>query len=67
MESSLGSKGALAETITRPYKAKLIHHHAPWKTREAIKLATLESASWFNHHRVADSLVYMLPPEGEAN
>jgi len=24
------------------YKAELIHHRAPWKTKEAVELATLE-------------------------
>jgi hypothetical protein len=43
----LRSKGdsydnALAETINGLYKAELIHRRAPWKTREAVELATLE-------------------------
>jgi len=32
----------LAETINGLYKAELIHRRAPWKTREAVELATLE-------------------------
>lgn len=47
IEPSVGSKGdsydnALAETINGLYKAELIHRRAPWKTREAVELATLE-------------------------
>ena len=47
VEPSVGSKGdsydnALAETINGLYKAELIHRRAPWKTREAVELATLE-------------------------
>ena len=47
VEPSVGSKGdsydnALAETINGFYKAELIHRRAPWKTREAVELATLE-------------------------
>jgi len=32
----------LAETINGLYKAELIHRRAPWKTKEAVELATLE-------------------------
>lgn len=47
IEPSVGSKGdsydnALAETINSLYKAELIHRRAPWKTVEAVELATLE-------------------------
>ena len=47
IEPSVGSKGdsydnALAETINGLYKAELIHRRAPWKTKEAVELATLE-------------------------
>ena len=49
VEPSVGSKGdsydnALAETINGLYKAELIHRRAPWKTKEAVELATLEWA-----------------------
>ena len=44
---SVGSKGdsynnALAETINGLYKAEVIRCRGPWKTRESVKLATLE-------------------------
>jgi len=47
IEPSVGSKGdsydnALAKTINGLYKAELIHRRAPWKSREAVELATLE-------------------------
>ncbi len=32
----------LVETIQSFYKVKLIHHRAPWETREADELATLD-------------------------
>ena len=56
VEPSVGSKGdsydnALAETINGLYKAELIHRRAPWKTKEAVELATLEWVSWFNNYR----------------
>lgn len=72
IEPSVGSKGdsydnALAETINGLYKAELIHHRGPWKTRESVELATLEWVSWFNHHRLMEPLGYITPAETEAN
>ena len=72
IEPSVGSKGdsydnALAETINGLYKAELIHRRAPWKTMEAVELATLEWVSWFNHHRLLEPIGYIPPAEAEAN
>lgn len=72
IEPSVGSKGdsydnALAETINGLYKAELIHRRAPWKSREAVELATLEWVAWFNHHRLMEGLGYIPPAEYEAN
>ena len=71
IEPSVGSVGdscdnALAETINGLYKAELIHRRAPWKSREAVELATLEWVSWFNHHRLLEPLGYVPPAEAEA-
>ena len=72
IEPSVGSIGdsydnALAETINGLYKAELIHRRAPWKTREAVELATLEWVSWFNHHRLLEPIGYIPPAEAKAN
>jgi transposase InsO family protein len=72
IEPSVGSKGdsydnALAETINGLYKAELIHRRGPWKTKEAVELATLEWVSWFNHHRLLEPIGYIPPAEAEAN
>jgi len=72
IEPSVGSRGdsydnALAETINGLYKAELIHRRAPWKTKEALELATLEWVAWFNHHRLLGSIGYIPPAEAEAN
>jgi transposase InsO family protein len=72
IEPSVGSTGdsydnALAETINGLYKAELIHRRGPWKTREAVELATLEWVSWFNHHRLLEPIGYIPPAEAEAN
>ena len=72
IEPSVGSKGdsydnALAETINGLYKAELIHRRAPWKTKEAVELATLEWVSWFNQHRLLEPIGYIPPAEAEEN
>ena len=72
IEPSVGSKGdsydnALAETINGLYKTELIHHRAPWKTKESLELATLEWVSWFNHHRLLEPIGYIPPAEAEEN
>ena len=72
IEPSVGSRGdsydnALAETINGLYKTELIHRRAPWKTMEAVELATLEWVSWFNNHRLLEPIGYIPPAEAEAN
>jgi putative transposase len=72
IEPSVGSRGdsydnALAETINGLYKAELIHRRAPWKTKEAVELATLEWVTWFNHQRLLEPIGYIPPAEAEAN
>jgi len=71
IEPSVGSTGdsydnALAETINGLFKAEVIHRRGPWKTREAVELATLEWVSWFNHHRLLEPIGYIPPAEAEA-
>jgi transposase InsO family protein len=72
IEPSVGSRGdsydnALAETINGLYKTELIHKRAPWKTREAVEMATLEWVTWFNNHRLLGSIGYIPPAEAEVN
>lgn len=72
IEPSVSSKGdfydnALAETINGLYKAELIHRRAPWKTMEAVELASLQSVHWFNQHRLLEPIGYIPPAEAEAN
>ena len=72
IEPSVGSRGdsydnALAETINGLYKAELIHRRAPWKTRAAVELATLEWVAWFNTQRLLEPIGYIPPAEAEAN
>jgi len=72
IQPSVGSRGdsydnALAETINGLYKAELIHRRTPWKTREAVELATLQWVYWFNHHRLLEPIGYIPPAEAEDN
>ena len=71
IEPSVGSVGdaydnALAETINGLYKAEVIYHRSPWKTLEAVELATLEWVAWFNHHRLLEPIGNVPPAEAEA-
>ena len=68
IEPSVGSVGdsydnALAETINGLYKAEVIHRRGPWKTKQAVELATLDWVAWFNHHRLIEPLGYLPPAE----
>ncbi len=70
IEPSVGSRGdsydnALAETINGLYKAELIHHRAPWKTRAAVEWATLEWVAWYNQQRLLGSIGYIPPAQAE--
>ncbi len=72
IEPSVGSTGdsydnALAETINGLYKAEVIHRCGPWKTAEAVELATLDWVAWFNHQRLLEPIGYIPPAEAEAN
>lgn len=67
---SVGSTGnaydnALAETINGLYKTEVIRQRAPWKTKAAVELATLEWVSWFNHQRLLEPIGDMPPAEAE--
>jgi len=57
---------ALAEIINGLCKAEVIHRRS-WPTCESVELATLEWASWFNHHRLPGPIGYIPPTEAEAN
>jgi putative transposase len=72
IEPSVGSRGdsydnALAETINGLYKAELIHRRAPWKSKAAVELATLEWVAWYNTQRLLEPIGYIPPAEAEAN
>lgn len=69
---SVGSVGdsydnALAETINGLFKAEMIWRRGPWRSIEAVELATLEWVDWFNHRRLLEPIGHIPPAEAEAN
>jgi putative transposase len=71
IEPSVGSVGdsydnALAETINGLFKAEVIHRRGPWRSFEAIELATLEWVDWFNNRRLLEPIGNIPPAEAEA-
>ena len=67
---SVGSVGdsydnALAETVNGLYKAEVIHRRGPWRSFEAVELATLEWLDWFNNRRRLEPIGNIPPAEAE--
>jgi transposase InsO family protein len=68
---SVGSVGdsydnALAETINGLYKAEAIWRKGPWRSFEAVEMATLEWVDWFNNRRLLEPIGNVPPAEAEA-
>lgn len=71
IEPSVGSVGdsydnALAETVIGLFKTEVIRRRGPWRNLDAVELATLEWADWFNHRRLLEPIGNMPPAEAEA-
>jgi len=71
IEPSVGSVGdsydnALAETIFGLYKTEVIHRSGPWRSFEAVEMATLEWVDWFNNRRLLEPIGNIPPAEAEA-
>jgi transposase InsO family protein len=71
IEASVGSKGdsydnALAEAINSLFKLEVIYKLGPWRSREAVELATLTWVDWFNKRRLLEPLGYVPPAEFES-
>jgi putative transposase len=63
----VGTKPKSGSLRRRRQQAEIIHRRGPWKTKQAVELATLEWVSWFNHHRLMGPLGNVPPAEFEAN
>ena len=55
----------MAESINGLFKAELIWRRGPWRSIEAVELATLEWVDWFNNRRLLEPLGYVPPAEFE--
>ena len=68
--ASVGSVGssydnALAESINGLYKTELIKPRGPWRTLDAVEIATAEWVDWFNHRRLYEYCGDISPAEFE--
>ena len=68
---SVGSIGdsydnALAETVIRLFKTEVIRRAGPWRSIEAVEIATLEWVDWFNNRRLLEPIGNIPPAEAEA-
>jgi putative transposase len=71
IEPSVGSVGdsydnAMAETVIGLYKTEVIYQRGPWRSFEAVEMATLEWVAWFNNRRLLEPIGYVPPAEYEA-
>jgi putative transposase len=69
---SIGSVGdsydnAMAESIIGLFKTELIRRHGPWRSLDAVELATMEWVDWYNNLRLFEAIADMPPVEAEAN
>jgi putative transposase len=70
IDPSVGSVGdsydnALAETVNGLFKTEVIRRRGPWRSLEAVELATLEWVDWFNNRRLLEPIGNMPPVEAE--
>lgn len=61
MAPSVGSRGdaydnALAESVIGLFKTEVIRRQGPWRSREAVELATLTRVDWFNTRRLLEPI-----------
>ena len=69
---SIGSVGdsydnAMAESIIGLFKTELIRRQGPWRSLDAVELATLEWVDWYNNRRLFEAIGNIPPAEAEAN
>jgi len=67
---TVGSAGdsfdnAMAESIIGLYKTEVIRKHGPWKSIDAVKIATLDWVDWYNNRRMMEPIGYRSPREAE--
>ena len=67
---SVGSAGdsydnAMAESIVGLYKTEVIRRHGPWKSVDAVEIATLDWVDRYNNRRILEPIGYRTPREAE--
>ena len=67
---SVGSVGdsfdnALAETVIGLFKTEVVRRLGPWRSLEAIEIATLKWVDWFNTRRLLEPIGHIPPAEAE--
>jgi putative transposase len=68
--ASIGTVGdsydnALAESVVGLYKNECVKSDGPFRTVDALELATLDWVHWFNEYRLHSSIGYLTPIEAE--
>ena len=68
---SVGSVGdsydnALVETVIGLFKTEVIRRLGPWRSLDAVEIATLQWVDWFNHRRLLEPIGNIPPAEAEA-
>ena len=69
---SIGSVGdsydnAMAESIIGLFKTELICRKGPWRSLDAVELATLAWVDWYNNRRLFEAIGGIPPVEAEAH
>lgn len=69
---SVGSIGdsfdnAMAVSIIGLFKTELIRRRGPWRSLDAVELATMEWVDWYNNRRVFEAIGDIPPAKAEAN
>ncbi len=57
---------ALAKRHSHGGKTEVIHRCGPWRSFEAVEMATLEWVDWFNNRRLLEPIGNIPPAEAEA-
>lgn len=56
---------AMAESIIGLYKTEAIRRLGPWKSVDAVEIATLDWVDWYNNRRILEPIGYRAPREAE--
>jgi transposase InsO family protein len=56
---------ALAKTVIGLFKTEIIRRRGPWRSLEAVEIATLEWVDWFNHRGLLEPIGNIPPAEVE--